>query len=240
MKNVAIVCDDPRGNLPGIDHLISEERSNRKQAHSYSTESRASGETSKSTGETVLPKREVTYLPTCLPTDDEGEHKRMCFSKGYASGSFRQETLSMWSSSNVYPLLPSFLLTESTYDDISKVATLDESRRRTEKFFQVEPSPVQNTKSDNLIHILSSDDEDDLESSTPNLELALGGRWKTKERQWKGPAEEDDVSASLSLSLAIPTPEKENSKPILKPEQHLQDRPEVSTELLLFGSLTDT
>lgn len=243
MKNVAVIYDDSRTNLPGIDHFIWEGRPNRKQARSCYTEplSWASREATKSTEEAMLPKCEVTYLPVCLPTDDEKEHRRMCFSEGHASGSFRQETLSMRSSSKVYPLLPSFFPTESTDGNSSKVVTPDDSRRQKEKFFfPVEPSPVQLTKSDNLIHILSSDDEDDQESNAPDLELALGVKWKTqKDRQRKGPAEDDDVSPSLSLSLAIPTLGKECSKPTLRPEQLLQDRPDANTALFLFGGFPD-
>jgi len=244
MKNEAIFYDNPRGDLTGIDHL-SWKKSNRKRARSCSTEavSKASGETTKSTGETMLWKDNVNCLPMCSATVDEREWKKMCFSGVDASNSFREETSSVWKSSEVHPLFGRFLNEQhsESRDGSTEVVVPVITRSQAERFFfPVQPSPVQNTQSDNLIHIVSSDDEDASESNTPDLELALGGmQWAQNKRQRKDPVE-DDISASLSLSLAIPTPKEEWQKPILKSEQHLQDRPDVNTALLLFGGLTDT
>jgi len=235
MKKEAVFYDDPQEGLKGIDRL-SWEKSNRKRARSCSTEavSKASGETTKCSGETMLWRDKVNYLPMSLATDDEREQKRMCLSDVHASYSFREETSSVWKPSKVHSLFGSFL-NEQHSESKSEVVVPESSTRQAERFFfPVHPSPVQYTQSDSLK--LSSDDEDASEAYSPDLELALGAKQRAqKKRQWKEPAE-DDISASLSLSLAIPTPKEEWQKPILKSEQHLRDRPDVNTALLLFGA----
>ncbi|ONK56038.1 uncharacterized protein A4U43_C10F3500 [Asparagus officinalis] len=144
-----------------------------------------------------------------MVSNDERKQKRICYG---------EETSSMRSSSKVHPL--SGIWNQQSTESLN--------------FFPVEPSPVQNnTKPENLIHILSSDDEDDQETKNPNLELALWGRQNAhKGRQWKNLDEDEDVSASLSLSLAVPTLEKERPKHVTNQDQ---ERPDVSTSLLLFG-----
>jgi len=244
MKNEAVFYDDSQGDLTWID-CLSWEKSNRKRARSCSTEavSKASDETTKSTGETMLWKDKVNYLPVCLATDGERERKKICFNKVNANNNFREETSSAWKSSKVHPLFGSFLSeqhSESRYGN-SEVVVPDNTKSQAERFFfPMQPSPVQNTQSDKLIHILSSDDEDGSESNSPDLELALGGKQRARKKRQRKEHAEDDISASLSLSLAIPTPKAEWQNPILKSEQHLQDRPDVNTALLLFGGFTDT
>ncbi|XP_020261279.1 uncharacterized protein LOC109837443 isoform X3 [Asparagus officinalis] len=238
-KNVAVVCDELQGNLTGIGHVSFGERPHRKRAYSSTTNSlsQAPGYIT-SNDETTLSKHEVTYLPINFPLDDEREQKRICYSKGHGGSSLREEILSMRSLSKVHPLLPSLndQPTESTYEDVSKV-TPGNLRKAEKFFFPAESSPVQNTKPDNLIRILSSDDEDYKASNIPNLELALGSKWKAREQQPNEAVEDDDdISASLSLSLAMPSP-KESLKSILRPEQHLHERSDVSTAMLLFTAL---
>ncbi|XVE90390.1 hypothetical protein DITRI_Ditri20bG0073900 [Diplodiscus trichospermus] len=107
---------------------------------------------------------------------------------------------------------------------------------------------------------VSAKDEDRVQDSFPNLELALGAEKRSpnkgilpffvetvdkNENQDRAlnkviGKEEDDISASLSLSLSFPFPEKEgNVKSVTKTKQPLPEKHPVNTSLLLFGGFPD-
>lgn len=176
--------------------------------------------------------------------------------------SSRDENTTNNLSSKISPLLSSYVDEQQHVHGFCSTGTgMTENPRNAEKFFfPVDSGPVRNVVSENLIHVLSSDDEDMPESSSPDLELALGGKKKSSEKEvlsllfplvdrkgsqekLPGPAvdDEDDMSASLSLSLAFPgTEKKQKDKTILRTEQLLPERPCVNTSLLLFGRFIDT
>lgn len=220
------------------------EKPNRKRARLSSTEdiSLVSGETTKSISEIMLWKEKADYLPTYSTADRDGEQKKICFRDVHATSCLGDEISGARSSSKVHPLLTSFLGDQQRVlgdGDRVKAVMPDGSVRQPERFFfPVEPSPIENTQPETIVHVLSSDDEDALES--PDLELALGGKWRAQKKCKQDQPAEDEVSASLSLSLAIPTPKKECLRPVMKSEQHSQERPDLNTSLLLFGSFTGT
>lgn len=243
LENEGIFYHDQQGNLAGTNDLRWVDKSNRKRGRSCSVEAipQASGEATKSASEIMPLKDSVNCLPMYSTVDDEREWKKIRSNEAYTSSSLGEKAPTARSSSKVHPLVARFFgdQLEVSIDGVCVEAGMPaHSVEQKEKlFFPVEPRPIQNIQSDNLVHILSSDDEGDPEAYAPNLELALGGRWKA---QKKSQEDYGDVSASLSLSLAVPTPKKEQPAPILKPEQHLQEMPDLNAPLLLFRDFPDT
>ncbi|KAL0904932.1 hypothetical protein M5K25_027096 [Dendrobium thyrsiflorum] len=209
----AIIDDDQRGNVLGADLLGCESTANRKRERSCSTErmSQPSGEMSKNTIETVL----LRDGPSWFPVEDESEQKKTC----YNSGSIDiNDSTSARLSSKVHPLFSSIMRQEQPVESLCNETLKPQNIRNTERcFFQIDLGPVQNAKCTNIIHIPSKE-EDALESSSPDLELALGGKSKSTKlfsfpslfhsvdggkQQWQpgSPGDGDDASASLSLSL---------------------------------------
>lgn len=237
-----------------VDHLSQEFRLNQKRAHSCSTEtaSQASGETSRSTGDPTT----WTDNATCSPFKDEREQKKMCYSERHLGTGFREETFYAKLSSKVHPLLVASFSNKEHRKilDVSCGEAIIHDNPSDGKFFPLEPSPLKTAKADEVIHIVSSDDEETPGSNTPNLELVLGGEKRApKPKTWpllfqsadievgqKNPlvSAADDEDAALSLSLAVPA--SKVAKPILKSEQLMSDTPHVNTSLLLFSASTDT
>ncbi|XP_038974985.1 uncharacterized protein LOC103711790 isoform X3 [Phoenix dactylifera] len=260
IKLEACIDNELQEHLMEIDHLGWESRPSRKRAHSSSmqTVTRASGEPSKSTDEIMLWSERANFISL----EDEKEYKKMrSRSEIHANSSSRDENTTNNLSSQIHTLLSSYVDEQQNIHGFCSGTGMTENPRCAEKFFfPADSGPVRNVVSENFIHVLSSDDEDVPESSSPDLELALGGKKKSSEKEvlsllfpladrkssqekLPGPAMdgEDDMSASLSLSLAFPgTEKKQKDKPILRTEQLLPERPRVNTSLLLFGRFTDT
>lgn len=250
VESVVIFNDDPRGNQMEVDNLSGDLMPHRKRARSCPTEtaSQASGETSRSTVDTMV----WTDEAKCLPLDDEREQKKICYGEGYPTTDLREGTLCAKLSSKVHPLLASFSNEQNrNFLDASCEENMNPDHRRSEGrfFFPVEPSSVKTAKADEVIDILSSDDEDIPEFNSPDRELALRGMKKAQtpetlpllfqsseaELSKENPqvSVDDDISVSLTLSLAVP-------EPILKSEQLMPDTPHVNTSLLLSSRFTDT
>ncbi|KAJ6835108.1 uncharacterized protein M6B38_124055 [Iris pallida] len=254
-RSVAIFNDDPRGNQMEVDNLSGDLMPRRKRARSCPTDtaSQASGETSRSTGDTMVWTDEIN----CLPFDDEREQKKMCYGEGYPSTDVREGTVCGELSSKVHPLLASFsnerhikFLDGGSCEE----KMIPENPRSEGRFFPVEPSSVKSAKADEVIEILSSDDEHSPEFSSQNRELGLKGKKKSQNPETLPllfqPSEakfckenpqvsvEDDISLSLTLSLAAPA--SKVVKPIFKSEQLVPDTPHVNTSLFLSSGFTDT
>ncbi|XP_020681859.1 uncharacterized protein LOC110099129 isoform X4 [Dendrobium catenatum] len=212
----AIIDDDQRGNVLGEDLVGCESSTaNRKRERSCSMEriSEPSGEISKNTIETVL----LRDGPSWFPVEDESEQKKTCYNSG--SSDINDTTTSARLSSKVHPLYSTIIRQEQPVESLCKETLKPQNVRNTERcFFQIDLGPVQNGNCTNIIQIPSKEEENLLESSSPDLELALGGKSKpTKlfsfpslfhsvdggKQNWQpgSPGDGDDASASLSLSL---------------------------------------
>ncbi|KAJ6851488.1 uncharacterized protein M6B38_259265 [Iris pallida] len=254
LTNESVLYDGPQGNQMEVDHLSQEFRPNQKRAHSCSTEtgSQASGETSRSTGDPTM----WTDNASCSPFKDEREQKKMCYSERHLSTGFREETFCAKLSSKVHPLLvASFSNKEHRkFLDVSCGEAIIHDSPSDGKFFPLEPSPLKTAKADEVVYIVSSDDEETPGSNTPNLELVLGSEKRApkpktrhllfqsvdREVGQKNPlvSAADDEDAALSLSLAVPA--SKVARPILQSQQLMSDTPHVNTSLLLFSASTDT
>lgn len=258
VKHEASIDNELQEQLMEIDYLSWESRPSRKRAYSSSIETvtHASGELSKSTDEIVLWSERAKFISL----EDGKKYKKMRTCSGiHANSSSRDENTTNNLSSKIHPLLSSYVDEQQHIHGFCPGTGIIENPRSAEKFF-FPAGPVRNAVSENLILVLSSDDEDMPEAGSPDLELALGGKKKSSEKDdlpllfplvdSKGSQEklpgptvdnEDDMSASLSLSLAFPGTEmKQKNKPILRTEQLLPERPCVNTSLLLFGRFIDT
>ncbi|KAJ6840797.1 uncharacterized protein M6B38_118710 [Iris pallida] len=254
-KGVAIFNDDPRGNKMRVDNLSRDLRPHRERACSCPTEtaSQASGETSRSTGDTMV----WTDEANCLPIDDEREHKKMCYGERFPSTDLIEGTLCAKLSSKVHPLLASFSKEQHRKfldGSCQEKMIPDNPRSEGRFFFPVDPSSVKTAKADEVIDILSSDDEETPEFNSPNSELALRGKKKAPkpetlpllfqsseaevDKEVPLVSSEDDISVSLTLSLAVPA--SKIAKPTLKSEQLMPDTPHVNTSLLLSSGFPDT
>lgn len=211
----AIIDDDQRGNVFGADLVSCESTSNRKRGRSCSVETMlqpTSCEMSKSASETALSREN----PSWFPVEDQKEHKKNCFPN--ATSIVKDNANAARSSSKVHPLQSSILRHWQPGESICSVTSISQNTSTTERcFFPIDLNPVQNRKSANIIEITSSDD-DTPESSSPDLELALGGKSKStkpfglpslfpsldggkQQRQPSPTGDGDDAAASLSLSL---------------------------------------
>ncbi|KAJ0970816.1 hypothetical protein J5N97_018775 [Dioscorea zingiberensis] len=252
-----VVLDNDHHKLLTTTDLSCESKPLRKRVSSWSvdTASQISGETLKITDGSIQWKQTM-YSPS---VNNERENKKMkLFAEGHTSSSgSREENISGKLSSKVHPLLGGFPNEQQHTDNSHYEPMMAESSRSTERyFFPLDLNSVSGAEAENVIHVLSSDDEDTPENNTPDLELALGGKKLAKQEmlplffplvdrkstQNKMPADPgDEVSASLSLSLAFPIPEKEQkANPLPKTEQLLPKRPCAKTSLLLFGGFNDS
>ncbi|XP_038982459.1 uncharacterized protein LOC103704691 isoform X2 [Phoenix dactylifera] len=253
MKDEAGTDSEQQEHLMEIDNLSWESRPSKKRSYSPSLETvtHTFCEPSKSTDEMMLWSERANI--SSIKNEIEYKKIRSC-SERHAS---RDENA--FCSLSLRPLLSSYINEQQHMDGFCNGKEMTENTRSAERyFFPVDLGPVRNVVSENR-HVLSLDNEDMPESSTPDLELALGGKKKSSEKEvlsflfplvdrkssrykLPGPAvdDEDDMSASLSLSLAFPgTEKKQTDKPIIRTEQLLPERPCVNTSLLLFGSFTD-
>ncbi|CAL9129226.1 unnamed protein product, partial [Musa textilis] len=235
-----------------VDRLSWKLKPNQKRAQPSSVETikNSSGCMLKRSSDVMLWKDEAS----CTSLSDEKVHKKMRLdSGGHLPCLSMGENLSSSISSEMQPLL-SCLTNESIYCE-----NVSESLKNAERhFFPIDPGPQTSTKADNLVYILSSDDEDSPESNAPDLELGLGRKKRPieqdifpllspkvgeKSHRDKLPASAvdcDDLRTSLSLSLAFPASEKAQTvKPIPQAEQLLPDKPGINT-LLLFGGYKDS
>ncbi|CAL9160574.1 ASI1-immunoprecipitated protein 2 [Musa acuminata AAA Group] len=239
------VPDDQVSDAIKLDDLSWESRHNKKRPLPSSAETII-----KPTADRMLWKDEAS----CTSMNDTELKKMRLDNGGHAACSSREETLSSGLPSKIHPL-PSGCLNDGIGCD-----TMSESSKNAERFFLIDLGTATSTKADNLIYVLSSDDEDSPESMAPDLELALWGKKrppKTDSSPWLSPNvgikrnpdkplapavdDGDDMLASLSLSLAFPATEKPRSaKPMTQDEQLLPDKPCINTSLLLFGGYTDT
>ncbi|KAG1362053.1 hypothetical protein COCNU_10G002720 [Cocos nucifera] len=254
MKDEAGTDNEQQEHHMEIDKLSWESRPSKKRAclPAIETVTHTFCEPSKSTDEMMLWSERSKF--SFLKNEKEYKRIRSC-SESHAS---RDENGS--SSLLLCPLLPSYINEQQHMDGFCNGTEMAENTRSAERyFFPVDSGPLRNVVSEN-VHVLSLDNEASPESSTPDLELALGGKKKSSEKEvlslffplvdrkgsrdkLPGPAvdDEDDLSASLSLSLAFPgTEKKQTDKPIIRTEQLLPERPCVNTSLLLFGRFTDT
>ncbi|XP_019705590.2 protein PARALOG OF AIPP2 isoform X2 [Elaeis guineensis] len=260
MKHEASIDNELQEHLMEIDHLSWESRPSRKRAYSSSIDivTRASGEPSKSTDEIILWSERANFIS--LEGEKRCKKMRSC-SEIHANSSSRDENTTNNLSSKVHPLLSGYVNEQQHVHGFYSGTGMTENPRSAEKFFfPADSGPVRNVVSENLTHVLYSEDEGMPESSSPDLELALGGKKKSSEKEvlsllfplgdrqgsqeeLPGPAvdDEDDMSAALSLSLAFPgTEKKQKDKTILRTEQLLPERPCVNTSLLLFGRFIGT
>ncbi|XP_064982690.1 protein PARALOG OF AIPP2-like isoform X2 [Musa acuminata AAA Group] len=235
-----------------VDRLSWKLKPNQKRAQSISFETikNSSGCMLKRSSDVMLWKDEASF--TSL-TDEKVHKKTRLDSGGHLPCISTGENLSSSISSEMQPLL-SCLTNDSIYCE-----NVSESLKNAERhFFPIDPGPQTSTKADNLVYVLSSDDEDSPESNAPDLELGLGRKKRPieqdifpllspkvgeKSHRDKMPASAvdcDDLRASLSLSLAFPASEKAQTvKPIPQAEQLLPDKPCINT-LLLFGGYKDS
>ncbi|WOK92735.1 hypothetical protein Cni_G01426 [Canna indica] len=208
----------------------------------------------------LLPPTADTMLCTdessCTSLSDEKEHKKVSLDNGgSADCRSRDETLSSRLFSKMESIPSGLINGGMDYEAVS-----EGSKNAERYFFPIDPGPTTSKKADNLVYVLSSDDEDSPESNTPDLELALGGKRRTRKQDilplsspnvgekrkrdmLSTPAVDDgdDTPASLSLSLGFPASKKtQTAKSNSETEQLLPDKPCINTSLLLFGHYTDT
>lgn len=248
MKDEVGTDNEEQEQLMEIDKLSWESRPSKKRTYlpSIETVTHTFCEPSKSTDEMMLWSERANF--GSLKNEKEHKKIRSC-SERHAS---RDEngSSSLWLS----PLLPSYINEQQHMDGFCNGTEMAENTSSSERyFFPVDSGPARDVVSEN-VHVLSSLDNEDMpESSTPDLELALGGKKKSSGKEvlsllfpfadrkdsrdkLPGPAmdDEDDMSASLSLSLAFPgTEKKQTDKPIIRTEQLLPERPCINTSLLL-------
>ncbi|KAK8916421.1 hypothetical protein KSP39_PZI022703 [Platanthera zijinensis] len=211
---VGMLGDDQIGNALGADLGSFESTDNRKRLRSCSPKTmlQRSREMPKSAIETAAPTSEK---PSWLPADDDREQKKIL---DPGAMSIINENVSAQSSSKVHPLHSSIFKHHQAEESICSETPMPQTTRATEMyFFPIDLAPVQNANSNKIIEIPSSDDDDTLETSSPDLELALGGTSKPmkpfvlsslfssvggKQQSQPGPSgDSDDAPASLSLSL---------------------------------------
>ncbi|XP_072961642.1 uncharacterized protein [Typha angustifolia] len=242
-KEISMRCEEPlyrnqQENLTVRDHVSLEYKPNKKRSRSSSVEtvSQASGETAKSTNENFW-NRKANFIFH----EDETECKKI--KANSRIGNLFNSNMDRW---------------QHTDDVHSAVVMPKNIEGANRNFFPAGLCcPAKSTIFDNAIHVPSSDDEEALESKTPDLELALGVK-KSSEKEvlpllfplvnkkeshleMVAPAksDRDDLSVSLSLSLGLPGIEKEKANSVLKTEQFLPERPCLNTSLLLFRDFTN-
>ncbi|THU71816.1 hypothetical protein C4D60_Mb04t05500 [Musa balbisiana] len=239
------VPDDQVSDAIKLDDLSWESRHNKKHPLPSSAETII-----KPTANRMLWKDEAS----CTSLNDTELKKMRLDNGGHAVCSSWEEILSSGLPSKIQPL-PSGCLNDGIGRD-----TMCESSKNAERFFPIDLGTATSTKADNLIYVLSSEDEDSPESIAPDLELALWGKKrppktdssprlspnvgiKCNPDKLLAPAVDDgdDMLSSLSLSLAFPATEKpRTAKPMTQDERLLPDKPCINTALLLFGGYTDT
>lgn len=254
VKNDVLFDNDQDKLLPTTDHLSCEPKPLRKRVSSWlvDTASQVSGETSKTMDGTKLWKDSLNL--TCLNNDTENKKMKFHAERHVGSCGSVEENMSGRLSSKINPLLGSFANAQLHTDSISSEPTMmAESSRSAERYvFPVDLNSVCGAETENVIHVLSSDDEEAPENNSPDLELALGGKKKpakqemlplffplfdrrNNQNKMRVNHGDDDVPASLSLSLGFPVLEKEQkAKPLPRTEQLLPN-----TSLLLFGGFND-
>ncbi|XP_020577328.1 uncharacterized protein LOC110022620 [Phalaenopsis equestris] len=207
----AIIDDNQRGNLLNTELIRCELMANKKRERSCSIE-RMSSQFSDEMPDNIkmaLPRDRPSWFPV---EDDEREQKKTCYN---GLSGIINDNVSLRLSSKVHPLYSSILMqqqpVESLCDETSKPLTVTNTEMC---FFQVDLGTVQN-----IIDIPRVKEDDALESSSPDLELALGGKKKSrdcctfsslfrpadvggKQQLWPGSSGDgDDGLSSLSLSL---------------------------------------
>ncbi|KAH7687372.1 Zinc finger RING/FYVE/PHD-type protein [Dioscorea alata] len=254
VKNDVLLDNDQDKLLPTVDHLSCEPKPLRKRVSSWlvDTAAQVSGETSKTMDGTKLWKDSLNL--TCLNNDRENKKMKFYAEEHVSRCGSVEENMSGRLSSKINPLLGSFANEQLHTDSISSEPTMmAESSRSAERYvFPVDLNSVCGVETENVIHVLSSDDEDAPENNSPDLELALGGKKqpakqemlplffplfdrRNNQNKMRVDHGDDDVPASLSLSLGFPVLEKEQkAKPLPRTEQLLPN-----TSLLLFGGFND-
>lgn len=212
---VPTIDDDQRGSVLGTDRLVCDSTGNRKRERSCSAERMPQllDEMPKKIVETVLPRER----PSWLPVEHQREQKKTCYDSFGIVVDDNSSAARL--SSKVHPLYSSFLGHQQPVESLGDEASKPRNVRNIETcFFQVDLGPLKNTICSNNLDIPSSNEEDELESGSPDLELALGGKSKStkpfafsslfrsvdggKQRSQPGSSwDSDDASASLSLSL---------------------------------------
>lgn len=201
-----------------VDHPSWKSKPNLKCAHpsTLETEARFSNHLLRPTGDATLCANDSS----CKSLSDEKKHKRMRPEKGRDNACrFAEET--SCTCLKIHPV-PSSLMNNSLLSE-----TMSESSRKAETNFSVNVGPT-NTMTDTLVYVVSSDDEDALESNTPDLNLALGE--KSNRDKFPSPKEDyrTETPASLSLSLTFAASDKV-PKPNSETEPLLPDKPCNST-----------
>ncbi|KAF8380693.1 hypothetical protein HHK36_028183 [Tetracentron sinense] len=229
------------------------ELNSRKRPHSGypETVSQASGETSTGASRAMQWNEKMDGVLV----DGERDCKKMRFSSGmYGYNSFRDiNPLSDRFAHGLYPIFPT---KEQIYDEACDKMVISENFTTAERyFFPTDSGPVKECRSGGNStpwQVISSDEDDPLESEFPNLELALGGEKsllkqgilplfgeivdkKNNQEKLPDPVINKDDDA-LSLSLALPFSNKERTvKPVSKTKQLLPEKHHVNTSLFLFG-----
>ncbi|PIA39914.1 hypothetical protein AQUCO_02600398v1 [Aquilegia coerulea] len=225
---------------------------NRKRPYSAIVEMapQTSGESSACTSQQTQWKANTDSI--LVDGDNECKKKRV-YSDSYSSESARGQNCSY--SSQMVDMGSSLSTKEQGLEGAN------DSLMTTERyFFPVESGPSNGIgmRGNSIpVQVISSDEEDQLESESPNLELALGGENKPSTKRMVPLFEllakknndhgkrpkivtdkcEDDSLGSLSLSLAVPIPDKmvQMVKPVAKEEP---ERNHIDTSLFLFGGFS--
>lgn len=220
------------------DHLNLDVKSINKRSRSSSVEitSHHSVETLRRTNEIISWNSKAHFIS---PVDEPEFKKTKYYEEGCADTSWRNiNTSNSLSSSKIRQLFPLDINEPPTDDLCGESVFANDSQRDAEKqFLAVDSLPVKNANLENVIHVLSSDDEGLPESTNADLELALGMPLFSPLVNSKGirnelfPSSsvnnEDDLSASLSLSLSFPHMANENADSFPSTKQFLPERPGI-------------
>ncbi|KAF5193998.1 RING/FYVE/PHD zinc finger superfamily protein [Thalictrum thalictroides] len=238
-------------------------KGNHKRPYSAMAEMgpQTSGESSACTSQRTQWKENTDII--LVDEEIECKKKRVC-SETYSSESSRgYNTLTERYSCQMLDLGSNLPMKEQGLEGANDCAILPESLMTTERyFFPVESGPSKGIGlgSNSIpVQVISSDEEDQLESERPNLDLALGGEKKSSNKRMVPLFEllaknnndhgkcpeivtdkcEEDSLGSLSLSLAVPFSEKmvQMVKPVAKEES---ERNHIDTSLFLFGGFSGT